>query len=58
MSWPSKILPFRKLDRPPVIDATTFNPDRFPRFRGEQMRVPLTGRPLVVGFGIPPVTPK
>ena len=58
MSSPTKILPFVKPIRIAVIDDVTGADDEFPRLHREQLRVPFTGRPIVVGFGIPPLTSK
>jgi len=58
MSWPTKILPFRKLVRAVAAVETAAVEDEFPRFHKEQVRGPLASRPPVAGFGIPPVTGK
>jgi hypothetical protein len=52
MSWPTKILPFRKRDetvaRPAVV------PETFPRFHKEWDRPALTSASAVAGFSILP----
>ena len=58
MSWPTKILPFVKLARAAVANDTVVADDKFPRLHKEQLRVPLTGRPVVLGLGIAPLTTK
>jgi hypothetical protein len=58
MSWSSKILPFRKLARAAVVVEEVSTGDEFPRFHKERVRGPLTARPVVAGFGIPPVAGK
>jgi hypothetical protein len=58
VSWPTKILPFRKLTRAVVVDEIVVIDDEFPRFHKEQLRGPLLSRPLVVGFSIPPLTTR
>lgn len=57
MSWPTKILPFRALVRPPVVVSSATS-DEFPRFHKEQLRGPTGTRPRIVGFGIPPATSR
>ena len=57
MSWPTKILPFRKAVRPATAD-TLVDDDEFPRFHKELARGPISPRPVVVGFGVPPGTGK
>lgn len=54
MSWPTKILPFRKIYQWAAIEEAIAAADEFPRFHKEQLRPHLAGRPLAMGSALPP----
>jgi hypothetical protein len=58
MSWPTKILPFRKTVREVPETIAGSDRDEFPRFHKEQARPPLSARGAVSGFAVPPMISK
>jgi hypothetical protein len=58
MSWPTKILPFRKSVREVIEAIARPNTDEFPRFHREQARPALSAGAAVSGFAVPPMISK